>query len=432
MSLIGQLQAKFKGVSFYVRNESIDQLGQKMIVHDYPQTQSRYVEPQGKVPNEFSLDIFFAGITYQDDFKLFKSAIEDSTAGRLYLPTFGIINNVVALPASASASQESIGEISMTVKFSVTITKPSPTKTDSTTQDISYNAEITRALIGTSFIASFSAPSTIDNITTAISDTNNLAIACNGIVNNPAGLNVFLNAMPSAISNPTQFVSLLLNQNDPLGFLENIAVSLSGNQAFNTFTQFATFSNNLSNSVYELTNNIQPFPCGTITIPRLSVNTNINLWDNDTYYRQERNQNRLAIVNLFRMVGLIGMYEAASGMTYTTTEDITTTRSILDSYYEALIENDTTGVIIPQLKYNLDQIKGMTYDILKAQNQNVYSISTIQIDKPYSVKLLTYDLYSEYIQNELQLNTYASIIQGLNRSMPAHLLQGIIKVINMD
>ena len=46
------LQAKYKNVIFLVNNESIDQIGQKRIVHDFPNTQARYVEPQGKAPQQ--------------------------------------------------------------------------------------------------------------------------------------------------------------------------------------------------------------------------------------------------------------------------------------------------------------------------------------------------------------------------------------------
>jgi prophage DNA circulation protein len=152
MLIVGQLlRAKYKNIQFYVRRESIDQLGQKRITHDYPNTQTRYMEAQGIVPAQFTLDIFFSGISWRSDFQEFKSAIEEADSGRLTLPTFGVIENVVALPTRAESNQTSIGEISMTVTFSVTVEKPSPTEADASAEDVSESAEISRGALEVAF-----------------------------------------------------------------------------------------------------------------------------------------------------------------------------------------------------------------------------------------------------------------------------------------
>lgn len=144
------LQAKYKNIPFFVRKESIDQLGQKRIIHDYPSSGTRYVEAQGLVPNEFSIDIFFSGLLWKDYFELFKSVLELASPGRLVLPVFGVIENVVAMPTSASSSMTDIGIITMTVKFSVTVEKPSPTSIVSS-QSVSASANAAVAGLGAGF-----------------------------------------------------------------------------------------------------------------------------------------------------------------------------------------------------------------------------------------------------------------------------------------
>lgn len=149
--LITLLPAKYKLVPFFVRRESVDQLGQKRITHDYPNTQARYMEPQGTVPQQFTIDIFFSGPLYQLQYRAFKKAIEDPTPGRLLLPTFGIVENVVALPARAESTQTAIGEISVTVTFSVTVERPAPTESTATEQDVSEQSQNSRQEIQGAF-----------------------------------------------------------------------------------------------------------------------------------------------------------------------------------------------------------------------------------------------------------------------------------------
>lgn len=149
--LTGLLQAKYKNVTFGVRRESVDQLGQKRITHDYPNTQARYLEPQGTVPQQFTLEIFFSSDTFQTDYEVFRASIEDPQPGRLVLPTFGVIENVVAMPARAESVQTAIGEIPLTVTFSVTVERPSPTGATTSEEDVSEQSQVTRIEIQGAF-----------------------------------------------------------------------------------------------------------------------------------------------------------------------------------------------------------------------------------------------------------------------------------------
>lgn len=138
------LQAKYKNQSFFVRNEQVDQLGQKRITHDYPNTQARYLEPQGTVPDQFTLDIFFSSDFWIEEYENFKTLIEDPRPGRLVLPTFGVFENMVAKPAKATSSQNAIGEIPMTVTFTTTVERPSPTEATTTEEDVSDQSQVVR------------------------------------------------------------------------------------------------------------------------------------------------------------------------------------------------------------------------------------------------------------------------------------------------
>jgi len=147
----GLLPASYKSVPFFVRQESLDDYGQKRITHNYPNSSVRYEEAQGVAPLQLTIDIFFQGANYKDDFELFKLAVEDQTPGILSVPTLGVFENIVARPASARMTQESIGEITTSVVFSETVEKPAPTSSVATSQDASASANTTSGLIGESF-----------------------------------------------------------------------------------------------------------------------------------------------------------------------------------------------------------------------------------------------------------------------------------------
>lgn len=152
MSRITQLlQAKYKTSVFLVRVESVDQFGQKRIEHNYPNTQAIYAEPQGKAPPKFTMDIFFQGENYKDNYNAFKAAVEDPRPGRLYLPTFGVFENMVAFPGRAESTHTEIGEIKVNVTFSVTVERPSPTISMATEQSVSTTANTSRLQIAEAF-----------------------------------------------------------------------------------------------------------------------------------------------------------------------------------------------------------------------------------------------------------------------------------------
>lgn len=142
------LPAYYKSIPFFVRSESIDEYGQKRITHNYPNSSTRYEEAQGVAPLTLTIDIFFSGTLYKDSYELFKLAVEDPLPGILSIPVLGIFENIVARPASASVTQETIGEITTTVTFSETVLKPSPTTSLASSQDVAALSGATAASVG--------------------------------------------------------------------------------------------------------------------------------------------------------------------------------------------------------------------------------------------------------------------------------------------
>lgn len=432
-NLTTQLTAKYKNSSFLIRKETLNEIGQKRIRHEYPNTSSQYMEAKGTTPFNSTIEIFFSGPNYKENFAAFKKDIEDPSPGRLFMPTFGLFNNVVATPATAESSQSSLGEITLSVNFSETIQRPSPISRAITIQDVSELAQELRTEIKNQFSLAYVIPTTISNIATSLDDALNIGDSVNKITGAVKLTNDFLSQVSRVIKDADAYAELLLKEDSPVGYIQSLVTAITGPEAFNTFKDLSVMGNTLSNSMHDIRALISPTESSVVpAIPSPPVvNKDIAIWKNDTFERKQRNQSRLSSVNTYRLVGLIGMFESAAARSYTTTNQIDEISKTLENQYEELIENDTTGVIIPSIKSQLDNLRSLADEVLKEKRQQAYIVIETFVEKPMSASLLTYDLYGEYIKNENQLAFLAELITGLNSNLPAYRLEGIVKVVEI-
>lgn len=93
-----------KTVRFYARNAEMPELGRKTVVHEYPNSDNRYVEDLGKNAGEYVLDIEIQETTasaYKRSRNALMKALETQGIGVLTHPTLGK-KKVVPQPASMS------------------------------------------------------------------------------------------------------------------------------------------------------------------------------------------------------------------------------------------------------------------------------------------------------------------------------------------
>jgi len=115
-----------------------------------------------------------------------------------------------------------------------------------------------------------------------------------------------------------------------------------------------------------------PYPISwNIKNVRPVISSDIPLWTYDTAERVERNNNRLLSANTFRVCGIIGLLEGYSNKEYKTTNQIDNDVKTLNYYYDLIIENDTTNILIPKIKNDLDIMKLKTEDLLKTKRHNL-------------------------------------------------------------
>ncbi len=434
------LPGSYKGIKLYISRENLTQLGQKWLTHDYPKSGQRYMEAMGEIPPEFEVDIVFAGLTYQGDFQTFKAAVTDTNPGRLVMPTFGIFNNVVAFPTSAAHNYSDLNAITLTVKFTITVSQPSPTTSTATQENVFDNGNT-----GISNISS----SMSKNLQFPIS-ANNLAVIGNdlGMLINTVGVATGFARLAGAVyktvaqlaANPSSIPNALFGQ---LGYLtkvylgfNNSTPSTKPNTASNNFTPTAngtpfTTMANLTNIGYSLSTSIQDINSGIILPSSISDSTAVPLWDTITTEQVQRNQNRLALINSVRLWAMIMMLEQAAIANYLTNQDLINTLNMIDSKYSGIIENDTTNIIIQDVKTDLEAVKNSTFAVLNSLQGAVYQTTSINLFLPVPAVVLTYDLYGEYIQTESDLQYYKGILVNLNPSQPIHKFSGQVTVLKI-
>jgi hypothetical protein len=273
----------------------------------------------------------------------------------------------------------------------------------------------------------YNTPTTLNNLLVSQYDLTQLATDILEITGNKTAYNIFIRSLPKVLKVPVNLAALLMNETSPVGFLQTIALETNN---FEQYSKIALLGNDLSNEMNDIRCEVKPFG-SVVTTPVYdpSLDTNIPVWEELTLERIQRNENRITIVNTFRMVGLIGMYEQSSIDEYTTVDDIENRKQKLNNYYELLVENDSTMIVIPDVKNNLDVVKTQTEVVLDTKSQYLPRVITIKLERPYSAKMISYELYGELIKNETELNTYAELIKGLNQDQPAHALNGEIKVL---
>jgi hypothetical protein len=418
------LQAKIVDAEFFVKRETIENIGIKRIIHDYPNSSIRYIEDQGGFPFSATIEIFFKD---KNSFELFASVMKKSEAGRLILPVYGIVDNVKAMPSNVDIDYTSLGKYSMVVNFSETSEKPSPMTSETTSTDIASAGEEARQETKKEFSKTYSVPSSVLNATAIVSDAVVLSQVLFNVIKDRILLLKFSKNFQKKIQNADLLAKYLLNSDDPVGFLEDISLKINN---FNAYKKIAIIGNNLPSEMYDiLDGQVMTYD---VPVSSRDLNFTIPTWGVETKDREERTKNRCLLINTFRIIGLIGMMESAIKKEYTTAIEIIKVMQDIEYYFENIIDKDITDILISNLKNFLYNLKGKTFEVLMQKKQNAYKTVTININNPIPSTLLAYNLYGEYIKTEIDLMNYANILEGLNNQVPAHLMNGDLQVIQIE
>ena len=135
------LEGTFNGVVFSVPSEDTTK-GKKTVMHEYPNSDIRYIEDQGKIPPIFTLKMSVHGADSITQRLKLEIELDKEGTGRLVHPVYGLIRVSVIDKYSINYSENRLGEFIFTVTFAVTSEKPIQAYASTVdTSQISQNAK---------------------------------------------------------------------------------------------------------------------------------------------------------------------------------------------------------------------------------------------------------------------------------------------------
>lgn len=384
------LKASFEGIEFLCPSESVDR-GKKVVYHEYPNADIRYVEEFGKLPPTFNLP----AIVHGDDainrrFQL-ENKLEQRGQGLLVHPIYGSIN-VIATTFSVSSDDTEVGRFNFNIVFTQSRENITPSPTTPTAADVSSKAAIAREKINDAFENAYTKPNSVFNYDSIIDTAGDVFDAVKDSLN---------------------------------GVVE---LSADGSAAFDR--QYRNITNSITRIVsdaQEIRQNITTFYAAYLDAP-VFVEQLKNAWDNlldypftvptsspKTTNQSQRQQNEIALIEHMKINALIGSYESKTATDFLTDDDLTLARQELDEYYkEAFTEtNDSIekiGLISiandDDVKTAISDLRVVSRRVFDDKEKAIFRVVNIA-DNLSSMSLITYRYYGdlELIEKLIDLNS---------------------------
>lgn len=437
------LTASFKGVEFRVRDEVRTEAGRRIVLHDYPNSNERFVEDLGQIPDRFIVDAFVHGTDYLNQARALRVALNEAGSGELRLPNYGTLT-AYALPYSDRASQARVGEIEFTLEFALGRPNAGPTTRERNIEDLYEQGDITRGQIELALSILYDPPET--RLNTAVMQFDILQQA-QGVFNEFSAffdtdrLNSFDNTVQDTLRNR----GLLLRNPEQLAssFIQGTVtnpglwqqISLYTTNAIDTSLRNVNFGNDLSIQANDVVN-ATPATITTQTLDSTSFDAKINQWPATTAERNQRNANRRIFTQSYRTSALVNAYEQAAAADYQTEQQVSEVREQLNQAYNAVMRQGINGDEAIQLRPNvrsaINDVRFIALEILERKSQASPGITNINLNAAQSSYLLAYNIYAEEFNTTDSLTDRAVELRRLNPVLPAMALQGEVTVFDRE
>ena len=303
----------FRGVTFYVTSESVTR-GKKTAIHEYPNSDFRYVEELGKQPPTFSLTALVHGEDFLNKRFRLEQALEESGIGLLNHPIYGKLW-VAVLDFTVDTSQTNIGVVNFSINFSQSKRNITPSPTTRTPTAVSSKAVDVRDKIHAAVENKFkeiSSAFNYDQISERLGEVlDNVRDNVNLITELSSKGAAEFNRVYNSITNSTAAVL-------------SSAYYLSQNMSlfYDTALDSAVFVSQLAPAWDRIMD---------IDIPLVSSTT--------TPSQKEKEQDKSILSEQMRLIALANAYDSKVNYEYTTEEQLLEARNTLDYYYRLFLND---------------------------------------------------------------------------------------------
>lgn len=424
-------QASWRGVVFSVRSEDLPSGGRKTALHDFPNSDERFIEDLGEIPQRFTVTAFVHGLDWLERAQALENALRTAGPGRLVLPTFGAWT-VWALPYSKTASQTSVGEIEFNLEFATSRAVAGIIESAPAPEMVFAAGDTARESIGSGFAKFFKAPLSAIGVSASISD---LTAAANSAFSSVANiisadsLGELTGAVRSLLGDVGGLIGDPLNlaleffgiEDDAPGIWQIISEGLDAIESVSALLAFVNgFGNNLALIQSDLDSGSTVSPV-----------SGISLWAATTDDRIDRNLNRTTIVESNRLCALVAAYEQASNADYQTIDQVQIIRSNLEDAYADMMQVDAQTVSsVPaqkEVRAAMSDLRIRALAVLDRKAQSAWLTSQIVRTGGLTAPSLTYLLYAESITDDLDSRTLQ--VRQLNQQVSAVAMSGELTVL---
>lgn len=428
------LPASFRGVEFRVRNEIQTNGGRRLILHEYLNSNTVFIEDIGEIPPKFSVDAFVHGSDWLEKKDALIQALNAEGSGRLILPSFGALE-VKAFDYSVDQSQTSLGEVRFSLSFAVGRRLPGPTATLKTAEDVFQSGDNARSVLQDVLEDNWKIPETQNNALTAIYDWTSVStdiltatrnLLTSGVIGETrAAVNNFVTSLPNLINLPTTLAQRIgAGVSGDLGIFSLISAGLIGGSGLVVMTEFCSFGSGLHSNSIDIRNDV-PNENNTII-----GDFNIPLWEENTFQRIDRNDNRLSAVNFARVNAMVIAYEQAAAREYSTAVEIQNAREELESIHDQLMRIDVQNRDIlqsdPNVREAVEDVRISSLEILEQKEQRTFVLTEVNYGAPTSAFLIAYNLYAEKLNTVQDLEDRSILVRGLNPEQKTDQMSGDI------
>jgi prophage DNA circulation protein len=381
MAILDELQAaSFKGASFLIRSGSTTG-GRKTVVHEYPNSDQRFVEDLGELKETFTIEGIVHGDNYFANRDALITALKSGGSGELVHPFFGTLT-VVAQPYSLSEDTTTLGvaRFSMTFSRSSESIFPRQSVNNVSTINLEKNNVMSsmQGDVGSLFNVSrnstlnfTSAQQKLAGITSAFQLTSDTSLKVEDEISD------FTSNLDSFFDNSNT------NIFDPV----NLALDL-----INVFTSFEVLGSTAKNQ-FDILEGL--FDFGKNDEPVLET----------TVQRIERSTNQKTLNSAMQIGSLAQAYNVVTQLTFDTEDDINIVQQKLDDQFEDVVNtsnsSDNTIAALKELRVEVRKF-------LEQELVNVFRISQI-FTQEISSTILTYQYYGSVDNTQKIINLNSSV-----------------------
>lgn len=375
------IPASFRRVSFLVPEEN-EATGQKVALHEYPNSSRRFAEPLGVIPPTFSLVGIVHGPNFIQRRLDLKNALNTPGLGELVHPIYGSIQ-VQPLPYTVDSNQVRVGEIIFRMQFATSDAVVTPNPLQASPQTATRQAVVARNAANTVLENNYTPPTDIletneisDNINELLTDIENASRSVVEPVQ--ANLAAFNTAVSTARTGLFRIIQTGANLRDSINSVYTTMLNIS-DEPENILAAW--------NSLFDF---------------NIATGTNFSsLRPTNTVSRARTQQNIASISEHARLIALIGIMESTAHTSFLTQEDLLAALENINTRFNNYLENN----LIPQpnidsiandptFRASLHQLRVFTKTSLDAQISNIWRIADIDPGRS-SISLTAYRYYGD-------------------------------------